>query len=88
MVKYWFLKLNYWFFFRLLNEKNDERTYALTVTSNKMAAIGIINSPSQNTGDVYNSVSMPANTAAIGTVGQKLLQKKISKWKSVQMEKI
>lgn len=71
----------------MINEKKFEKTYALTVTSNKMAAIGIINNPSQNTGDVYNSVSMPANTAAIGIVGQKLLQKIISKWKSVQIVK-
>lgn len=48
--------------------------YALIVTSNNMAAIGIMNNPSQNTGEVNNNLSIPANTAAIGTAGQKLLK--------------
>lgn len=49
-------------------------TYALIVISNKIAAIGMMNNPSQNTGDVNNSVCIPVNTAAIGTDGQKLLK--------------
>lgn len=49
-------------------------TYALIVISNKIAAIGMMNNPSQNTGDVNNSVCIPVNTAAIGIDGQKLLQ--------------
>lgn len=52
------------------------RTYALIVTSNRIAAIGIINRPSQKTGDENNILSMPENTAAIGIDGQKLLEKK------------
>lgn len=52
------------------------RTYALTVTSNRIAAIGIRNRPSQKTGDENNSLSMPENTAAIGIDGQKLLENK------------
>lgn len=54
-------------------------TYALTVTSNSIAAIGIMNNPSQKTGDENNNLSMPANTAAIGIDGQKLLKKKYLK---------
>lgn len=46
------------------------------MTSNRIAAIGIRNRPSQKTGDENNSLSMPANTAAIGIDGQKLLEKK------------
>lgn len=42
--------------------------------SNKIAAIGMMNNPSQNTGDVNNSLSIPTNTAAIGIDGQKLLK--------------
>lgn len=42
--------------------------------SNKIAAIGMMNNPSQNTGDVNNSVCIPVNTAAIGIDGQKLLK--------------
>lgn len=48
-------------------------TYALIVTSNNIAAIGIMNNPSQKTGDVNSNLSMPAKTAAIGIDGQKLL---------------
>lgn len=51
-------------------------TYALIVTSNRIAAIGMINRPSQKTGDENKSLSMPANTAAIGIDGQKLLENK------------
>lgn len=50
------------------------KTYALIVISNKIAAIGMMNNPSQNTGDVNSSVCIPVNTAAIGIDGQKLLQ--------------
>lgn len=42
--------------------------------SNKMAAIGMMINPSQNTGDVNNNVCMPVKTAAIGSDGQKLLK--------------
>lgn len=42
--------------------------------SKRIAAIGMMNNPNQNTGDVNNSVCMPLNTAAIGIDGQKLLQ--------------
>lgn len=47
--------------------------YALIVTSTNIAAIGIMNNPSQKTGDVNSNLSIPANTAAIGIDGQKLL---------------
>lgn len=53
-------------------------TYALIVISNKIAAIGIMTNPSQNTGEVNSSVCMPVNTAAMGIDGQKLLNKKRS----------
>lgn len=44
-----------------------------------MAAIGMIKSPSQNTGDEISILSIPAKTAAIGIDGQKLLKiRKIS----------
>lgn len=52
------------------------QTYALMVISNKIAAIGMRNNPSQKTGDVNNNVCIPVNTAAIGIDGQKLLRKK------------
>lgn len=50
-------------------------TYTLMAISNRMAAIGMMNNPSQNTGDENIMCSMPTNTAASGIVGQKLLQK-------------
>lgn len=59
-------------------------TYALIVISNKIAAIGMMNNPSQNTGDVNNSVCIPVNTAAIGIDGQKLLKME-EKWVVVKM---
>lgn len=49
-------------------------TYALTVISNRIAAIGIMNNPSQKTGDENRIWSMPTKTAASGIDGQKLLQ--------------
>lgn len=62
----------------MLNINLKWNTYALIVISNKIAAIGMMINPSQNTGDVNNSVCIPVNTAAIGIDGQKLLEKKIS----------
>lgn len=60
--------------------------------SNKIAAIGMMNNPSQNTGDVNNSVCIPVNTAAIGIDGQKLLKmkkkRKIFSSKIAQFESI
>lgn len=46
----------------------------MIVMSNKIAAIGMMNNPSQNTGDVNNKLCMPLNTAASGMDGQKLLK--------------
>lgn len=54
--------------------RNPSNTYAFTVTSNNIAAIGIMNSPSQKTGDENRILSMPTKTAANGIDGQKLLK--------------
>lgn len=59
-------------------DKMNFNTYALTVTSNKMAATGIMHSPSQKAGDENSNPSMPTNTAANGIDGQKLLLIQIS----------
>lgn len=45
--------------------------------SKRIAAIGMMNNPSQNTGDENSICSMPTNTAASGIVGQKLLHRRI-----------
>lgn len=44
------------------------------VTSNSIAAIGMMNKPSQKTGEVNSNLSMPEKTAAMGMDGQKLLK--------------
>lgn len=44
------------------------------VTSNNIVAIGIINKPSQKTGDDISILSIPTKTAATGIVGQILLK--------------
>lgn len=66
------------FFFSAFKNQFDERkwvkTYALTVMSNNIAAIGTKINPNQNTGDENINLSMPENTAAIGIDGQKLLK--------------
>lgn len=63
-----------------------ENAYTLIAISNSIAAIGIMKSPSQNTGDENMIVSIPTKTAASGIDGQKLLFREKTKFVQIAFD--